>query len=101
MTIDALETIVTAQARLIEAIDSRDPDLLEAATAALADAVARAKEVGAWNASAEAKPRLDRALRQADAAKTRINCLSAWTRQRIDRLAELRGSRTSLVYTKD
>jgi hypothetical protein len=34
---------------------------------------------------------MDRALRKADAARIRVNILSDWTRQRLDRLTELRG----------
>jgi hypothetical protein len=40
--------------------------------------------------------RLDHALRQAKAARIRVNILSDWTRQRIDQLSEIRsGAPTS------
>jgi hypothetical protein len=38
-------------------------------------------------------------MKQAEAARIRVKYLRAWNRQKIDRLAELRGQKSSIIYT--
>ena len=86
-----LEHVIECQQRLIEALDARDAERLETATEELFGAVASLNAAGAvYDIDA---PRLDHAIRQAQAARVRVNVLSDWTRQRIDRLAELRSKK--------
>lgn len=83
-----LQHVISCQQRLIEALDARDPEALETATAELADALAALKSFGAVYGISEAE--LSHAMKQAEAARVRVNVLANWTRQRIDRLNELR-----------
>ena len=93
----SLEHVIDCQQRLIEALDARDAAALEDATLELANAL------GALNANGavyDVEPtRLGFAMKQAQAARIRVNVLSDWTRQRIDRLAEVR-SGPSATYGK-
>lgn len=85
----SLEHIVACQERLIAALDGRNASEVEAATADLSDALSMLSEAGAvYQADAGL---LDHAIRQSEAARIRVNVLADWTRQRIDRLAEIRG----------
>jgi regulation of enolase protein 1 (concanavalin A-like superfamily) len=88
----ALEEVLLAQDKLLAALDARDVAAIEQASQALAEAVVRAKSSDWGAAPQEAQAHLDHGLRQNEAARVRINCLSDWNRQKIDRLAELRGS---------
>lgn len=95
MMAQSLEHVIECQQRLIEALDARDAERLERATEELSGALALLKAAGAvYDIDAH---RLEHATKQAQAARIRVNVLSDWTRQRIDRLAELR-SRKSASY---
>jgi len=48
--------------------------------------------------NAVTRDRVDHAVRQTDAARTRVNFLADRTRQRLDRLAERRGQRRPATY---
>ena len=85
-----LDHVIACQERLISALDSRNAAALEAATAELADALTQLRANGAVYQTDS--NRLDHALRQSEAARIRVNVLADWTRQRIDRLAEYRGT---------
>jgi hypothetical protein len=100
MTTARVEALITAQAALIAALDRRDADAIEAASRALANAVAALRVQDSWHESGELREHLGHALKQTDAARIRINYLSDWTRQRIDSIAELRGGILSQTYTK-
>lgn len=92
-----LEHVIDCQQRLIEALDARDAAALERATVDLSDALSVLKANGAVY---DVEPaRLGLAMKQAQAARIRVNVLSDWTRQRIDRLAEVR-SGPSATYGK-
>lgn len=83
-----LDHIIDCQSRLIEAMDARDAAALEQAVADLAAALAELDADGAvFDIDLR---RIDHAVYQAEAARIRVNILSHWTRQRIDRLAEIR-----------
>jgi hypothetical protein len=99
MTAALVEQLITAQAALIAALDSRDASAIEAATRALADAVAAVRAQDTWRESGGVRDRLSHALKQTDAARIRINYLADWTRQRIDSIAELRGGASVQTYT--
>ena len=84
----ALERVVACQERFIEALDARDAEAIETATIELAGVLQELAASGAVRGVDQA--RLDHALRQAKAARIRVNILSDWTRQRIDQLSEMR-----------
>lgn len=91
-----LDQVISRQDQLILALDERDADAIETATARLADAL---RALGAEGAVYDTPPqRVDHALRQAQAARIRVNVLADWTRQRIDRLSEIRSGST-LTYS--
>jgi len=84
----SLEHVIACQGQLIDALDARDASAIELATVELADALGA---LGANGAIYGVDPsRVDHAIRQAQATRIRVNVLSDWTRQRIDRLAEIR-----------
>lgn len=91
-----IEAVITAQSVLIDALDAGEVLRIEAATAALADLIARAKadDVG----KGLDRTRVDHALRQGEAARTRVNFLADRTRQKRERLAEIRGIARPAVY---
>ena len=80
-----IEGVIACQSRLLAALDARAVEAIENETAALARLLAALK-------GAPSEPsRIEHARKQTEAARIRVNVLSDWTRQRIDRLAELRG----------
>jgi hypothetical protein len=84
----AIERVIECQERLIEALDMRDASAVEAAATELAGALSALSQAGAvYGLDAD---RLDHAVRQTEAARVRVNLLASWTRQRIDRLSEIR-----------
>ena len=93
-----LEHVIDCQQRLIAALDARDVAALESATTELSRALVPLQTNGAVY---EVMPaRLDHAVKQAKAARIRVNVLSDWTRQRIDRLAELRAGPSATYGNK-
>ncbi len=100
MTTAHVEALITAQAALIAALDTRDAGAIETATRALAEAAAALRMQDSWRESSTLRERLGHALKQTDAARIRINYLSDWTRQRIVSIAELRGGGGAQTYTK-
>jgi hypothetical protein len=99
MSVNALDDVIQCQRELLAALDARDVARLEAACSNLAAAVQSAKSVDVWEDQAETRAKLDYGLKQSAAARTRVNILTEWTSQKIDRLAELRGITTPSVYT--
>jgi hypothetical protein len=93
-----LEEVVACQEALLQAIDSRDVEAIEDATKALAEAVDKAYTIQPPRSSDRSL--VEHALRQSDALKMRVNTLTDWTRQRIDRIDELRGRSAQDTYTK-
>jgi chromosome segregation ATPase len=94
----ALKAVDTAQAALIAALDAHDLDQIEHATTELAETVQALKAAGAWRARADLRTDLIRLLKQADAARGRINALSDMNRRRLDRLVALTGQPRTLAY---
>ncbi len=97
MTAADIENVIAGQAALIAALDAGDVVGIETTTASLSRLLASAK--GGETGSGVIPGRVDHALKQADAARTRVNYLADRTRQRIDRLAERRGLARPATYT--
>lgn len=92
MSNPALNLLMVRQEALIDALDSRDADRIMDASNSLKEAVELFRDLDAIRDNNGMREMLGEALRQNEASRIRTNCLMAWTRQRIDRLAELRGS---------
>ena len=90
-----IDRIIARQTDLIAALDAFDADAVVAASQALADALAELPD----DQAAPDAERLAYGLKQAEAARIRVKYLTAWNRQKIDRLAELRGQSSSNTYT--
>jgi hypothetical protein len=91
-----IEEIVEQQAALIAALDAGDADAILAAS----DRLAAKLEVFRTHSTTINPEKIGYALKQANAASIRVNYLSHWTRQKIDRLAQHRGQKPVLTYTK-
>ena len=94
----ALDQMIACQDALLAALDARDADAIERATAALANATLTMEQPGAWETTPEARAGLDHAIKQSKAAAIRVNTLSHWTRQKIDQLDELRSGTPVHTY---
>lgn len=91
----ALDRVVDSQSALINALDARDADAIFEAVKHLEEALAVLRSNGAVRH--QSRDKIELAVRQTQAARIRTNVLSDWTRQRIDRLAELRGQAAGRV----
>jgi hypothetical protein len=91
-----LDRVIDAQAALIAALDAQDADVILSASAALSAAVEELRRA----APTADQDRIDYGLKQTDAARIRVKYLTAWNRQEIDRLAELRGQVPPATYAK-
>jgi hypothetical protein len=100
MTVLHVEALINAQTALIVALDTRDADAIETATRTLAEAVTTMRAQDGWRESSALRDRIGHALKQTNAARIRVNYLSDWTRQRIDKITELRGGALSQTYAK-
>ena len=89
-----MDAVLQCQSDLIAALDSQDADAILTASGALSVAIEKLKQVR----QAPAKEQVSYGLKQAEAARTRVKYLTAWNRQKIDRLAEYRGQASSAVY---
>jgi hypothetical protein len=94
--LDMLRTVLDCQRRLIESLDAQDADAILAATAALADATDGLRS----SRETSDRPSLELGLKQVEAARIRVKYLTAWNRQKIDRLAEYRGQSSRNIYAK-
>jgi hypothetical protein len=91
-----LEAILECQTRLIAALDARDTDGIHSASA---DLSAATDEMRRQSCNVD-RQSLELGLKQAEAARIRVKYLTAWNRQKIDRLAELRGLSSANIYVK-
>ena len=96
MTGADIEGVIVAQSALIAALDAGDVGTIETATAALSQLLTAVRKNGAM--VEVSRDRVEHAVRQTEAARTRVNYLADRTRQRLDRLAERRGLRRSATY---
>jgi hypothetical protein len=99
MTDPALHDMIACQKRLIEALDSQSYDAINFAASELANAVAKAQRIETWPGAAVTLEMLELGLKQCTAATLRANYLSAWNRQKAERLDTARGKRKSLTYS--
>ena len=90
-----IDRIIACQTDLIAALDAFDADAVTAASRALADALALLPDDRPVDTE-----QLAYGLKQAEAARIRVKYLTAWNRQKIDRLAEIRGQSSSNIYTQ-
>ncbi len=98
MSLAGVDLVITCQDDLMRAIDARDVAAVEVATMALHSAVEKARAVSIVRDTGVERSRVEFALKQSDALRMRVNILSNWTRQRIDRLAEIRGFQAPDTY---
>jgi hypothetical protein len=91
-----LEAILECQTRLIAALDAGDTDGIHSASV---DLSAATQELRRHSGNVD-RQSLELGLKQAEAARIRVKYLTAWNRQKIDRLAELRGQSTGNIYAK-
>lgn len=89
-----IDIIIARQTDLIAALDAFDADAVVAASRALADVLAALP----GDSHPVDPERLAYGMRQAEAARIRVKYLTAWNRQKIDRLAEIRGQASPHTY---
>ena len=88
--------VIDCQTRLIAALDAHDADAISSASAALAQAV----DILRLSPATPDSDELELVLKQTEAARIRVKYLTSWNRQKIDRLAELRGQFKGNIYIK-
>ncbi len=93
----AIERLIDCQGALISALDAGDVVAVEDATARVVRALEDIRAEG--NSTSEDRPRFDYALRQAEAARGRVNFLTDRVSQRLERLTHQRGDRVTHTYT--
>jgi hypothetical protein len=101
MSLAAVAALGDAQAALSRAMDNGRVAEVEAATAALARALAAVQAVGAWSDTPELKALVRRALRQGEGAGIRTRYLAEHGRQRLARLHALTGRGGAIGYGRD
>lgn len=89
------QAVLDCQARLIAALDAQDVDVIQSASIEL---LAAMEELRLHRGSID-RSLLELGLKQTEAARIRVKYLTAWNRQKIDRLAELRGQSSGIIYT--
>lgn len=88
-----IEDVQTKLDLLVGALDGQDAGAIIAATEELATAVILFRGAGIPRGSEQrAELLIGKTLRQLEAAAIRVNVLKDWTRQRIDRNHEIRGT---------
>jgi len=93
----AIDRLIDCQGALISALDAGDVIAVEDATARVARALEDVRAES--HAPSEDRPRFDYALRQAEAARGRVNFLTDRVSQRLERLTHQRGDRVTHTYT--
>jgi hypothetical protein len=99
MSGQSLEHLIECQSALIAALDKRDPAAIETAIRQLEIAAASLQKFDVWQSRDETRMTIEHGLKQCNAARTRINYLSEWTRQNIERLNGLRGISRTDIYS--
>jgi hypothetical protein len=100
MSISILDDLIESQHQLLAALDSRDVTAIERATENLARDLAIAKSADVWPDQTMPRTKLEYAMKQADAAQTRVNYLADWNCQKIEKLAALRGQSSTTTYPR-
>lgn len=101
MNVRSIESLIAAQSALIAALDARDVGAIESATVHLADAVVGLRKTGAWHATVAERAAVDHGLKQAAAARARVNYLANEARERSERLHGARSDGAPSVYAAD
>lgn len=91
-----IDRVIACQTDLIAALDACDADAVLAASQALAQVL---EALPADKAPVDPE-QLAYGMKQAEAARIRVKYLTAWNRQKIDRLAEIRGQSSSITYAQ-
>ena len=91
-----IENLIDCQTKLIAALDARDGDAILSASHALQSVVDALRQ----SPIASDAAMLALGLKQTEAARIRVKYLTAWNRQKIDRLADLRGQSSGHIYAK-
>ena len=97
---DEIAALADCQAQLIAALDKQDAAAIEESCSALAAATGRLRSYGAVHASDDTLRKFNYALRQNDAAKTRLAFLAGRNRQKIDALGALRSGESAHRYKR-
>lgn len=97
MSLATLDRLTIAHEALIGALDGNDLAAIEAASRALAEAVAEVKAEG-LQPGAASRERLMSLAALAHAAQIRVNFLTDKIRRRIDAVAALRGAEPAMTY---
>ena len=101
MSQTALEQLSDAQAALSAALEARDIEALDAATAAVAVAVEEVRVVGTWQERPALREDLLAVLERADVARGRLNALSDANRRKLDKLIALAGAPRAVSYGRN
>ncbi|HWI87257.1 MAG TPA: hypothetical protein VNT42_13175 [Sphingomonas sp.] len=100
MSATLLQQLNDAQAALDAALDARDLDALDAASAAVAVVVEEVRVVGGWRDRPGLREDLVQILKNAEAARGRINALTDLNRRRLDKLVSLAGAPRAVAYQR-
>ncbi len=87
----AIERLTEAQAALIAALDANDAAAIDAASSAVAQAVAQVRAVGGWRATPALRNALEHALRNSEGVRVRANYLADHGRRRLQALDVIGG----------
>lgn len=85
-----LDEMMDGIARLISALDGRDPHAIELANQGLTLSVDRLRALGGWRDTYEELTKLEHALAMAEAARVRVNLLSDMTQRQVEMLIKAR-----------
>ena len=94
----AVARLIEGSEHLVRALDDGGPEVVEHATARVAQAAAELAASGAWRTRPDLKERLLHARALLDAARARINFLADHAARRLDRLAAMTGGPRTPVY---
>ncbi|PSJ39664.1 hypothetical protein [Allosphingosinicella deserti] len=100
MSLHALGRLEAAHERLIRALDHEDVAMLERRVEDLRSAIDDVRSHGAWRDEGEVRERAERITRLADAARIRVNFLTDITRQRLQRIGDVRGQSAIGTYSR-
>ena len=98
MSLQILDRLASSHEALIAALDANDLAGIEAATAALSEAVEAARGIDMSGQNGALKERLSSLAVLAQAAQIRVNFLTDHVRRRVDTLAALAGRPQAMTY---
>lgn len=91
-----VQAVLDCQARLIAALDAYDPDTIQSAS----DTLSAAMEDLRLHRGSIDQSLLELGLKQVEVARIRVKYLTAWNRQKIDRLADHCGQLNGKINAK-